>query len=103
MATKLNTYFELLAFGGELLAFVVGPRGEMSPDLHNLVESTTEKAAESRWRELGAKSFLAARGTLKSMFVNILGVAAVRANAKMLEDCLGLSLGDGKSVNARRK
>ena len=74
----------------------------MSPDLHNLVESMTEKAAESRWRELGAKSVLAARGTLESMFVNILGVAAERANAQMLEDRLGLALVDGKSATARR-
>ena len=75
----------------------------MSPDLHNIVESKTEKAAESRWRELGAKSVLAALGTLKSMFVNILGVAAVRANAQMLEDRLGLALVDGKSATAERK
>ena len=37
------------------------------------------------------------------MFVNILGVAAVRANARMLEDRLGLALGGGKSGTARRK
>ena len=96
MVTKLKTY-------GELRAFAVGPRGEMSPDLRNLVESMAEKAAESRWLEIGAKSILAARGTLKSMFVNIIGFAAVRANAQMLEDRLGLALVDGKSATARRK
>ena len=35
---KLKTY-------GELRAFAVCPRGEMSPDLNNLIESMTEKAA----------------------------------------------------------
>ena len=39
MVTKLKTY-------GELRAFAVSPRGEMSPDLRSLVESMAEKAAE---------------------------------------------------------
>ena len=37
------------------------------------------------------------------MFVNVLGVAAARANAQILEDRLSLALGDGLSATARSK
>ena len=96
MVTKLKTY-------GEMRALAVGPRGEMSRDLNTLVGNMTQKAAESRWRELGAKSVLAARSILKCIFVNLLGVAAVMANAQMLEDRLCLALGDGKHESDRRR
>ena len=93
MVTKLKTY-------GEMRALAVGSRGEMSRDLHTLVGNINQKAAESCWREIGAKSVLAARSTLKCMFVNLLGVIAVGANAQMLEDRLGLALGSTRPTGA---
>ena len=35
---------------GRVKAFVVGPRAEMSKDLHSLINCISERAAEVRWR-----------------------------------------------------
>ena len=35
---------------GRVKAFVVGPRADMSSDLHSLINCISERAAEVRWR-----------------------------------------------------
>ena len=84
-------------------AFVVGPRAEMSSDLHSLINCISERAAEVRWRGMIATDVITAKGVIKTMITNSLGILGARANAECLEDRLGIMLGDGKTAFGRRR
>ena len=55
------------------------------------------------WREMGARSVLEARGLLKKMALETLGIAAVRANARCKLDRAALALGGNEGSEARRR
>jgi len=80
-------------------AFVVGPRAEMSRDLHSRINCISERAAEARWRGMLATDVIHAKGVIKT----ILGILGARANAECLEDRLGIMVGDGKAAFGRRR
>ena len=84
-------------------AFVVGPRAEMSSDLHSLINCISERAAEVRWRGMLAIDVIHAKGVIKTMITNSLGILGARANAECLEDRLGIMVGDGKAAFGRRR
>jgi len=84
-------------------AFVVGPRAEMSSDLHSLINCISERAAEVRWRGMLATDVITAKGVIKTMITNCPGILGARANTECLEDRLGILLGDGKAAFGWRK
>ena len=84
-------------------AFVVGPRTEISNDLHSLINCISERAAEVRWRGMLATDVITAKGVIKTMIKNSLGILGARANAECLEDRLGIMLGDGKAAFGRSR
>ena len=88
---------------GRVKAFVVGPRAEMSSDLHSLINCISERAAEVRWRGMLAIDVIHAKGVIKTMITNSLGILGARANAECLEDRLGIMVGDGKAAFGRRR
>ena len=67
---------------GRVKAFVVGPRAEMSSDLHSLINCISERAAEVRWRGMLAIDVIHAKGVIKTMITNSLGILGARANAE---------------------
>jgi len=88
---------------GRVKAFVVGPRTEISNDLHSLINCISERAAEVRWRGMLATDVITAKGVIKTMIKNSLGILGARANAECLEDRLGIMLGDGKAAFGRSR
>ena len=75
----------------------------MSSDLHSLINCISERAAEVRWRGTLATDVITAKGVIKTMATNSLGILGARANAECLEDRLGFNLGDGKTAFGRRR
>jgi len=90
---------------GRVKAFVVGPRAEMSSDLHSLINCISERAAEVKWRGTLATDVITAKGVIKTMITNSLGILGARANAECLEDRLGIMVGEGRqrSVGAEAR
>ena len=84
-------------------AFVVGPRAEMSSDLHTLIDSISDRAAEIKWRGMLATDIITAKGVIRTMITNSLGILAAQANAECWEDRLGIMIGGGKAAYGRRR
>ena len=63
-------------------AFVVGPRAEMSSYLHSLFNCISERTAEVRWRGMLATDVITAKGVIKTMITNSLGILGARGNAE---------------------
>ena len=61
---------------------VFGHYGETSDDVHTLLERAASKAAEQRWRKLGARSQDEAKGFLLAGFRRRLGLAVAQAFAR---------------------
>ena len=59
-------------------------------------------ASERKWRHMRARSALEAKGVIKARITRSLGIAAVRAAARLKLDRLGLALGDGHAAANRR-
>ena len=92
-----------LAGFGTVRALVFGPRGEVSKDVERLIRKAAEVGAERRWRLMGARSQQEARAALLFMMRRSIGITAVRANAKMMRERLGLVLGNGAAASKRRR
>ena len=92
-----------LAEYGRARSFVFGAAGELSPDLMQFVADAAEMGAAKSWREMGARSVLEARGLLKKMALETLGIAAVRANARCKLDRAATALGGDEGSEARRR
>ena len=58
------------------LSECVRAAGELLPDLLQFVADAAEMGAAKSWREMGARSVLEARGLLKKMALETLGIAA---------------------------
>ncbi len=98
MQRKLNTF-------PAVKGLVVGPRGEGSPELHNLIEAIAAEWAAKIWREFGADSVAVAKGLLVNRVRRTIGIMGVRAAAGFKGDRLGILVsgaGDGKAPAARR-
>ena len=87
---------------GKVKGLVFGPRGETSDEVEELVNKMAKKAAERQWRNMGARSAVEARGVVKARITRSLGIAAVRAAARLKLDRLGIALGDGPAAAGRR-
>ena len=75
----------------------------MSNDLHELVDNISSAAADHRWRAMGCKDATIAKSVIKNMIRKNLGIVAARANAQLIEDRLGILLGNGKAAAERRR
>ena len=100
---RLGRMGKRLAEFGQVRGIAVGPRGEMSGDAHKLVDTIATRASERKWRRMGARNPIEARAIVKNFVTRKIGIVAVRANAAMLVDRLGILQGDGSSASKRRK
>ena len=83
-------------------SLVIGPRGECSADLHELVRKCGEVTAERTWRKTGARNVSEAKASITEGMYRRLGIAAVLANARMKRERLGIAFSDGARVAATR-
>mgnify|MGYP000476727423 CR=1 FL=1 len=88
---------------GFVWGIISGPRGEVSKDLHKLVETLAKLAGERRWRELGARGVQDAQGHYSLYFRRTLGITLVRAQATLKRERLGLVLGGWNEASERRR
>jgi hypothetical protein len=88
---------------GKVHALVVGPRGECSDDLAELLRMIATTAGNRKWRELGATSPVEARAVYLERAFRAVGITAARANAQMLRERLGIwRSGSAQSANVNR-
>ena len=87
---------------GVVKALVFGPRGESSKDVESLIKACAESGGERRWRELGARSAVEATAFIANRMRKAIGITAVRANAMVKREALGIVLGNGNAGAARR-
>ena len=71
-----------LRYFGEVRGAVFGAYSEASRDVHHLLDVAADKMAESRWRELGARTKEEARGFFIGALRRRMGLAAARAMAR---------------------
>ena len=84
--------------------FVVGSYGESSKDLLNLLREEAALGAQRCWRDMGARSADEAAGLLYTKLRRNLGIAIVRARARLLIDRVNLILaGNGAREAAQRR
>ena len=66
---------------GRVRGFIVGPRGELSKDLVDLIAKAATAAGTKNWAELGEESAKLARARYLRVFRRKIALAAVRAQA----------------------
>ena len=84
------------------MPLVIGAFGEINNEFDKLLKHVAEIGAERNWRTMGARSQSEARGALISYFRDIVGICAVRENARMKARVLGTLLGDYDEACKRR-
>ena len=94
MQSTLETY-------PKVKGLVVGPRGEGSEDLHDLLRGIAEEWAGKLWQSMGAPSIVVAKGIILTRVYKTMGIGAVRAHAVMLRERMGIFLSAGGSNAAR--
>jgi len=99
---RLGRMGRRLAEFGQVRGIAVGPRGEMSCDAHSLVDTIASKASERKWRRMGARNPIEAKAIVKNFVTRKVGITAVRANAALIADRLGLLQYDGPAASRRR-
>jgi hypothetical protein len=87
---------------GPIKALVIGPRGEGSPDLHQLIKEMAMITGERKWQCLGARGVVDAQGYFKQKIRRDIGIAAVRANAVLKRERIGMVHGDANAAFKRR-
>lgn len=91
--TTLRTY-------GRVRGLVVGPRGELSKDLVDLIAMAATAAGTKNWMELGEENASLARARYLRVFRRKIAVAAVRAQAicmsSRLEQALAQNAGGSR-------
>ena len=78
---------------GTVLPFVFGFLGETNNAVRKLVKEMATVGARNLWRQMGQTCQNNAYGILLNKFTRTIGVAAVRANARMKLRVLGTLLG----------
>ena len=74
-----------LGLFGEVRPLVVGAFGEHNVVFEKLVATAADSGAEKHWRRMRCLSPAHCRGVLVAMLRRTLGMAAVRANAQLLQ------------------
>ena len=74
-----------LGMFGEMRPFVVGAFGEHSSGLHLLVKAMAVTGAEKHWRAMRCQTAKECRRALVAMIRRTLGLAAMQANAQLLQ------------------
>ena len=78
---------------GTVRPFVFGFLGETNNAVRKLAKDMAKVGARNLWRQMGQTSQVNAYGILLDKFTRTIGVAAVRANARMKLRVLGTLLG----------
>ena len=92
-----------LAGFGRVRSLVIGPRGEGSEDLHRLLDTIADLAAERKWRRMCARNPHEARAVIAARMYRSIDILSVREAAKMKRERLGIALGDRSAASRRRK
>ena len=71
-----------LASFGRIKGFVFGAVGESSPDVAEFIKDLAVLGAERKWRRMGARNIREARGLIKGLALQAIGIAAVRSAAR---------------------
>ena len=82
--------------------FVFGACGEVSPAVTAWIDELANMGAERGWREMGARDVLEARRLIKHAATMTLGIVAVRGNARLKLDRLGVAFGEAEGADERR-
>mgnify|MGYP004373714845 FL=1 len=91
---------------GTVLPLVFGYLGEANKAVHTLLTDIATVGARNLWRQMGQTSQVNAVSVLKNTYRRNLGVAVVRANARMKLRVLGTLLGrsnDAQYTSAARQ
>ena len=91
---------------GTVLPLVFGYLGEANKAVHTLLSDIATVGARNLWRQMGQTSQVNAVSVLKNTYRRNLGVAVVRANARMKLRVLGTLLGrsnDAQYTSAARQ
>ena len=62
-----------------------------------------EIGAERKWRSMGSRSWVEARGVLTNSVRRGIGIVATRAAARLMIGRLGVARGDGRAAAQRRR
>ena len=93
MAQRLSDF-------GRVEGLVVGAHGEASEDLINFIRRLADRAAQTRFRQMGFQSARSARSTVKQQIYLSLGVEAVRGMARLRIANLAAALAGSTSTKA---
>jgi hypothetical protein len=92
-----------LAEFGRVQGLAFGAYGEASEDVFALLDEIARVGAIRGWRDMGCNNELAARGILTQMTRHALGIAVVRANARLLLDRVVTVTGRAGCDEARKR
>ena len=92
-----------LASFGRIKGFVFGAVGESSPDVAEFIKDLADLGAERKWRRMGARNIREARGLIKGLALQAIGIAAVRSAARCKLDRLATALGNDEGSAAQRR
>ena len=92
-----------LAEFGRVRGFVFGASGESSPDVEAFIHELGAMGASRSWRNMGARSELEAKGLIKQMAREAIGIAIVRGNARCKLDKLGAAMAGEEAYAAYRR
>ncbi len=81
---------------------VFGAFGVVSPAVMAWIDELADMGANRCWKRRGARNALEARGLIKRIATKTLGIVAVRENARLKLDRLGVAFGDSGNSDARR-
>ena len=93
MAQRLSDF-------GRVEGLVVGAHGEASEDLINFIRRLADRAAQTRFRQMGFQSARSARSTIKQQIYLSLGIEAVRGMARLRIANLAAALAGSTSTKA---
>ena len=89
---RIDITSTLLRSFGRVHGLVVGPRGEFSEDLTNLIGLAASAAARRHWADYGEASSSQARARFLRVFTSKIAVAAVRQQAVWMRTRLAQAL-----------
>ena len=92
-----------LAEFGRIRGFVFGAVAESSPDVEAFIDDCAVMGAERKWRSMGARSVREARGLIRGMCLETIGIAAARAAARCKLDRANLMEGNEEGSAAQRR
>ena len=82
--------------------FVFGACGEVSPAVSTWINHLANMGAARCWKDLGSRSVQEARGLIKHIATQTLGIVAVHQNARLKLDRLGVAFGESGQTDGRR-